>query len=280
VNAGSNDVSVFRIRSDGLELTDVEDSQGVLPVSVTIHGDIVYVLNAGGRLGDVDLVTGFVLSSQGYLTPLAGSTRQLSQDNTDPAQVGFTPDGSALVVTEKATGAMGQIDVFPIDRDGLPSPNLVSTTSQGAVPFGFVFNHRGRLLVSEAAGSVSSYTVNLDGTLTEVNSAVPNGQIATCWIAGNRGRIAFAANTGSSTLSSYHVSSDGALTLLDPVASYLDNALPIDAAMPRNGRYLYTVNAADGTVGMFAVGSDGALTHLGDAPGLPVNDGAQGIAAR
>jgi 6-phosphogluconolactonase (cycloisomerase 2 family) len=275
VNAGSDQVSVFRMRTQGLELTDVASSGGVLPVSVTIHRDLVYVLNAGGTVGDVDTIAGFTLSPEGRLSPLAGSTRILSQASTDPAQVGFTPDGSALVVTEKATD---RIDVFPVDDNGLPGAAPAVTLSEGAVPFGFVFNHRGRLLVSEAAGSVSSYVVTPDGTLSVVSSAVPNGQIATCWIAGNRGRFAFTANTGSSTLSSYGVGSDGNLTLLQAVAAALPGALPIDSATPRNGRNLYTVNAGTGTVGTFAVGPDGTLLHLGDAPGLPVNDGAQGIA--
>ncbi|MGD8308119.1 MAG: hypothetical protein PVG98_01665 [Chromatiales bacterium] len=276
VNAGSDQISVFRNRSEGLTLTDVTDSGGTLPVSVSIHGDRVYVLNAGGRLGGADVVAGFILSPDGQLIPLSGSTRFLSEDNTDPAQVGFTPDGSALVVTEKATH---RLDVFPLNGEGLPSAAPVITQSEGAVPFGFVFNHRGRLVVSEAAGSVSSYAVSDDGSLTVVSSAVPNGQAATCWIAGNRGRFAFTANTGSSTLSSYGVRSDAELTLLEAVAADLPGALPIDAATPRSGRYLYTANAGTGTVGMFAVGPDGGLTHLGDAPGLPLS-GAQGIAAR
>jgi 6-phosphogluconolactonase len=276
VNAGSDEISVFRVKPRGLLRTDVVDSGGVFPVSVTIYHDLVYVLNAGGNVEDVDNITGFRLSPEGTLTPIAGSTRALSQDVTGPAQVGFTPDGSMLVVTEKATEL---IDVFAVGSDGLPSLAPVSTLSQGPVPFGFVFNHSGRLVVSEAAGSVSSYVVHADGSLDTVSSAVPNGQTATCWIATNGGRFAFTANTGSDTLSAYRVQSDGSLTLLEAVAADLMGAKPIDMAMPRSGRFLYTLNAATGTIGMFAVGPDGTLNDLGDAPGLPVNAGVQGIAA-
>jgi len=208
---------------------------------------------------------------------LAGSTRTLSADSVGPAQVGFTPDGSALVITEKGTN---RIDVFPVPYGGLPSAAPVVTDSEGPVPFGFVFDHRGRLVVSEAAGSVSSYEINRDGSLTPLSSAVPNGQTATCWIAGNGGRLVFTANTGSSTLSSYRVRRDGDLDLIEPVAVDVPGALPIDTGLTRNGRYLYTVNARTGTVGMFAADRFGTLTHLGDVPGLPVNDGAQGIAVR
>ena len=268
VNAGSNEISVFRVMPRGLGRTDVVDSGGVLPVSVTSYNDLVYVLNAGGNVGGVDNITGFRLSPQGMLTPLAGSTRELRQAVTGPAQVGFTPDGSRLVVTEKVTQL---IDVFAVGPDGLPS---------AAPPFGFVFNHRGRLLMSEVEGSVSSYEVGADGSLYTVSSAVPNGQVATCWIATDGRRFTFTANTGSDTLSAYRVRSDGSLALLEPVAADLMGAKPIDMAMPRSGRFLYTLNAATGTVGIFAVAPDGTLTDLGDAPGLPVNDGVQGIAAR
>jgi 6-phosphogluconolactonase (cycloisomerase 2 family) len=279
VNAGSDEISVFRVKPRGLTRTDLVHSEGVFPVSVTVHRNLVYVLNAGGSAGDVDNITGFTLSPHGLLTPLAGSTRMLSAPSTDPAQVEFTPDGSMLVVTEKATNSIG---VFQLDTDGLPSATPVLTPSAGDVPFGFIFNRRGRLLVSEAAGrSVSSYVVNPDATLRTVSAAVPTGgQVATCWIAGNGGRYAFTANTGSDTLSSFSVASSGVLALLEAIAADVPDAAPIDLDVTRSGRFLYTVNAVAGTIGMFRVEPDATLAPLGEALGLPVNDGAQGIAVR
>ena len=44
-NAGSNDISVFQVNGAGLELVDVEPSNGMKPVSITVHDGIVYVLN-------------------------------------------------------------------------------------------------------------------------------------------------------------------------------------------------------------------------------------------
>ena len=46
VNAGSNTVSVFSVTGDHLSLRQVVGSGGVFPVSVAVHGDLVYVLNA------------------------------------------------------------------------------------------------------------------------------------------------------------------------------------------------------------------------------------------
>src|SRR5262245_43224043 len=41
VNPGSDSVSVFKVKRDGLELVDVEASQGDLPISVTVDDDLV-----------------------------------------------------------------------------------------------------------------------------------------------------------------------------------------------------------------------------------------------
>ena len=56
---------------------------------------------------------------------------------------------------------------------------------------------------------------------------------------------------------------------------------PVDVAITTNGRFLYNVNAFDGTVSAFQINkADGSLTSLGAVNGLPINDGAVGIAAR
>ena len=49
VNAGSNTVSLFRVRGDHLRLKQVIASGGQFPVSIAVHGNLVYVLNAGGE---------------------------------------------------------------------------------------------------------------------------------------------------------------------------------------------------------------------------------------
>src|SRR5713226_2181895 len=48
VNAGSNEISSFHVRPHGLSLIDTVDSGGLQPISLTVHGDLLYVLNAGG----------------------------------------------------------------------------------------------------------------------------------------------------------------------------------------------------------------------------------------
>src|SRR5437899_2455341 len=89
VNAGSNDVSAFRVTPRGIELTGRVASGGIRPISVTVHGDVLYVLNAGGD-GNI---SGFRVGNDGALAPLAGSTRPLSGSGVGPAQVAFSPTG-------------------------------------------------------------------------------------------------------------------------------------------------------------------------------------------
>ena len=92
-NAGSNDVAVFAVHHDVLELVRTIPSNGGAPVSVTEHDSLVYVLNTG----DPCLV-GFTLDADG-MQVVPGSRRDLAA-GADPAQVGFSPDGATVVVTQ------------------------------------------------------------------------------------------------------------------------------------------------------------------------------------
>jgi 6-phosphogluconolactonase len=70
VNAGSGELSMFRVEGDLLSLEDKVVSGGREPVAVTQHGNLVYVVNAGGN-GNV---VGFRWQN-GQLTEISNSTR-------------------------------------------------------------------------------------------------------------------------------------------------------------------------------------------------------------
>ena len=279
VNAGSNEISALAIGKDGLTLVDKVSSGGVRPISLTVHENLLYVLNEGGTPN----ITGFTVSDTGELTPLAGSTRPLSAGSAaDPAEVSFNPDGTLLVVTEKAANL---IDLYVVGSDGVagpPTPN----TSNGLTPFGFAFDHRNHVIVSEAFGgapnaaAVSSYTATLSGTLDVVSGSVPDFQTAACWIViTNSGRYVYTSNTGSGAVSSYALASSGELTLLNSVAANIGAmSFPIDMALNNSSRYLYVHAAGLQAVEAFRVETDGSLTPIVTVGGLPF--GAQGIAAR
>src|SRR5215469_17827460 len=46
VNAGSDSVSMFKIKPGGITLADTSPSAGQYPVSLAVNGDTVYVLNS------------------------------------------------------------------------------------------------------------------------------------------------------------------------------------------------------------------------------------------
>ncbi len=271
VNAGSNEISVFRVLPEGLKLVDKVNSGGVFPVSLTIFHDLVYVLNAEASPN----ITGFRLSHGGELTPLTMSTRSLGAGGF--AQVGFDPEGETLVVTDKADN---EILVYPVGHDGMPAMNPVISPSNGLTPFGFIFDQRGHLLVVEAGtNAVSSYKFLPDDTLQAISPSVPNGQKAACWIAGNERGDVFTANPGTHTISAYSlIPGQGSLVLLNGAAGMGNTPIDLDTTV--DGRFLYALDPTNGTIDMFRIERDGSLTNLG-----AINDGklsifAQGIAAR
>jgi 6-phosphogluconolactonase (cycloisomerase 2 family) len=279
VNAGSNEVSVFAVRERGLALVDVVDSGGEMPISLTTHDGLLYVLNAGGS-GNI---TGFRVRENGMLEPLDSSTQPLSNggsgDSPGPAQISFDPEGEFLVVTEKMTNL---IDVYRVRRRIADPP--VTSLSAGETPFGFAFDRRGRLIVSEAFGgapeasAMSSYRLD-DKELKVISPSVGTTQTAACWVVVSKnGKYAYTTNTGSGSISSYRIERNGALTLLDPQAGLIGvDSSPIDMAISSNGRYLYALGSGSHTISIFRLNEDGSLEPRGE---VSVPEGAVGLAAR
>jgi DNA-binding beta-propeller fold protein YncE len=285
VNAGSDTISVFKVKPNNLLFIGSFDSGGARPISLTVDRNLLYVLNAGGSVGEEDNISGFIVERDGMLSPLVGSTQPLSQPDTGPAQIEFTPDGNVLVVTEKATN---RIDTYVVGNNGLAGAPIVFD-SEGNTPFGFAFGKRNRLFVSEAAGgaagasSVSSYMVFPDGDLEVISAAVPTTETAACWLVVTKnGRYAYTTNTGSGSVSGYGINKDGSIFLLDPDGQTgITGPGPIDMALSNNSRFLYTLNSGNGTISGFQVKSSGQLIPLSipiQATGLPA--GVNGLAAR
>ncbi len=265
VNAGSDELSLFAVSGIGLRRTAVVGSGGDLPISVTVHGNLVYALNDGS-----DDLVGFRIASYGRLLRIPGSRIGLSGDDVAPAQVEFTPNGRRVVVTEKDTNL---IDVYRVRSDGRLSPPNVQA-SEGATPFGFAFDPSGRLVVSEAFGgapgasAMSSYTVGLGGTLTTLSASVPDFEAAACWVAITPdGRFAYTTNTGSDTVSGYEIAANGALTLFGG-AAFAAGDEPIDMGIAR-GEFLYTLDAGSHTISAFEIEDDGELEAIAGRAGLP-----------
>jgi 6-phosphogluconolactonase (cycloisomerase 2 family) len=274
VNPGSSSVSVFRVRGDRLALTQVVPSGGPFPVSVAVHGSLVYVLNALGG----GSVQGYLVLGE-FLLPLPGSSRPLGLDpaatpqfTTTPGQVAFSPDGSKLIVTTKAN--TNAIDVFQVGRIGYLSGSPVVNVEPGTVPFAVGFDQAGNLAVAEAGtNALATFSLNADGTVSPLDF-VPTGQAATCWIAGT-GPYLYVSNAGSASVSGYSAGNGGSLTLLGNTTT---DAGTIDAAATPDGSFLYVQAGALGTVDGFHVNADGSLTPAGSVT-VPGAAGGEGIVA-
>jgi len=281
VNAGSGEISVFRVFGHWLELVNKTPCGGSDPVAVAQHGGLVYVVNAGSASN----VTGFRLHPGGDLDQIPNSTTFLTTGNTGAASLAFSPDGQTLLVTEKVTG---NIDAFHVNSDGTLGP-IVANPSAGPGLFGVLFAPNGTAITTETgpagghdASALSSYTVNSNGTLSVVSTSVPTLGAATCWhVVTPDGHFVYTTNPGSGTMSGFSLASNGALT---PIAGTIVATLPagsanLDLAVTPDGKFLYTLNSGTGSVGIFAINSDGTLNPLPEAGGLKAASGFNGIAA-
>lgn len=272
-NAGSGDISAFAVAEDGLSLTQTITT-GDAPRSIAEHAGLVYVLNTG-----TPSLAGFRLDTNG-LTELAGSRRELTA-SADPAQIGFSPDGLSIVVTQRGTNS---IVVFAVDESGLVTdPREIP--SSGPTPYGFAFGVGGSLVVTEAFGAqigkaaASSYV--LDGAVaTAVSRSVGNGRSEICWaVASGDGRYVFTTNFGDGAVSRYAIDHNGAIELEDAVAATAIGGQKglRDEDISPDGRFLYAIDADARRIFGWAVGVAGSLEPIGSWDGLPAT--VAGLAA-
>ena len=282
-DAGSNQVSVLRVRPDGsLRLARVVSSGGALPVSIAVHGSLVYVANAGPADSNY---AGFLLAPWGSLTPVPGSTVALPAA-AQPGDVLFNSVGTKLVGTRVGTS---QIDSFTVGLSGrLTAAPGSPFTAQGLGPFGSQFRptNPGQLFVSNAhngtgLGTISAFSDSRAGVLTSIGSSpVPDEQTAPCWVTiSPDGRYLFTVNTGSGTISRYSIARGGALTLVGSTQVSASGGVgAVDPGLSPDGRFLYVNESKIASVGAFAV-SGGNLTELPGSPTpLPAGATPAGIA--
>jgi len=271
VNPGSNTITEFAV--DGTRLTKEATlpSGGEFPVSIAVHGEALYVLNArgGGAVQGYKLVDGKLSLQKGWNRPLGLDPAKTPEFTSTPGQVAFTPDGSKLLVTTKENTSA--IEVFKVEGSGAPAKTPVVTSLPEKVPFAVDFDSAGNLLVAEAGtNALASFAIAGNGSLTELASA-PTGQEATCWIT-HIGSTFYLSNAASGSVSAFGVKGS-ALTPLGNTAT-----LPgtVDAAAA--GKFLYVQTGAEGVVDEFKALPGGKLQPLGKVT-VPGAVGGEGIVA-
>jgi len=280
VDAGSNQISVLKVKDDG-SLRAVAGSpvasNGIDPVSIGVHRDLVYVANAGpgSNAGDTNY-TGFRLDSGGHLRAIPESTYVLSNDSK-PGQVLFNREGTKVAGTRIATS---KIDSFTVGHDGRLTPAAGSpfdaqtfSPAQGYGQLGAEFSPTSpnQLFVSDAhtagggaafPGLVSSFLDDADGTLTPVGAPVANDGGASCWVEiSHDGRFLFIVNTASASVSSYSIGADGSLAFLQSTGAGQIGAGAEDARLSPDGNTLWVVESGTNAVTGFTV-NGGTLTPL------------------
>jgi DNA-binding beta-propeller fold protein YncE len=267
-NAGSDTITVFAVDGDRLIRRQVLPSFGDFPVSITAHGNVVYVLNARGG----GSIQGYVRAA-GLLVPIPIWHRSLGLDPNaapefthTPGQVAFTPDGDHLLVTTKS--GSDAVQVFDV---GLLGPSLKPTTTAfpGTAPFAVSFDARGAIALAQiGTGAVTTLSLDRRDSLSPLATA-PTGQAATCWITTINGRY-YVSNAGSGTVSIF----DGALR---PLGRTPTRGGTVDSAASPDGRFIYVQTGAEGGVDAFRVNPDGSLTATGTVT-VPGAVGGEGIA--
>jgi 6-phosphogluconolactonase len=284
VDGGSNQISVAGILPDGaLQIAGggPVSSNGANPVSIAVHGPLVYVANQGtaSSTGETNY-TGFTLDPLGGLHAIPGSTVTLP-DGSKPGDVLFNNDGTRLVGTEIASslidsftvGFFGHLTAAP----GSPFSAQAFVPAQGFGQLGSEFSptNPGQLFVSDAhtsAGSpapgiVSSFIDAWNGVLTPIGaSPVSNDGLASCWVEISRdGRYLFVVNTASATISSYSIAFNGALTFLQSTPSGDLGGGPEDARLSPDGSTLWVIDTGTDQVSGFSV-NGGTLSELPSSP--------------
>jgi 6-phosphogluconolactonase len=272
VNAGSNTISSFKINEDGsLALAHTISSGGTFPLSLTVHGDILYVVNS-----TTSNIAGFTIGTGGTLTAIPGSSHPLSMADAGPAEIAFTPDGQRLIVTEKNTN---KITAFEVNSAGLAG-NGTSINSAGQTPFGFAFAGNTIVVTEASGGAPNASTVSAYGTFGSTSltgGPLATNQTAACWAAATRdGKFAYVTNTGSNTISSFEVNSNGGLRLIN-ASEAATGTTPIDIVFSSNELYIYNLNAGSHSISAYKKGGNETLEKLADVANLPAH--AVGLAS-
>lgn len=288
-NSGDGTVTSFRLQENGLQFVNKVKSGGHSPISVTVYGTLVYILNEGSGLQTdppqmrYDNISGFRFNNTGQLVHLKGSVRLIDNTQlTSPAQVGFNKSGTVLLITEKATSTL---TTFVMNGNGRPSFIPRKRPSAVPTPFGFEFGDRDYVFITEANGGGQGVTASyrIDRKTGEVSSLVDlieQGD-ATCWtVLSSDQTTGYSVNTGSGTVSLYRINFDGTI---DPFFQNRPNRMidtgagPRDAVLTQNNQSFITLNNGDGEIRAFRVRRNGSLSRR-DA--LPVPTSVTGLISR
>jgi 6-phosphogluconolactonase (cycloisomerase 2 family) len=238
VNQGSDTIAVFKVDPSSGALRAVPGSPfpagGDGPSSVASNGKFLVVANKGQDPGDPPPGAGranyvsFKVAPTGRLSQLTAIT----STGTSPMEVTFAPGGNvvfgadffafqfrsfALSTHGALTEAPGSPGQFPASvwQDRQPPPGLPPDSVK--LPFGIAVHPTKPLVyyIAAVASRLTTYSYAASGAMTFVGQTDDSGAIAPCWlVVSPNGRLLFQANTVTSDVSTFDLSSPRAPRLI------------------------------------------------------------------
>lgn len=269
-NTGENDVSLFTISTVGaLSEVTPRTAVGTAPTLLAMDaaGSFLYVGNSGSQNISV-----FSINSSTNPPTLAQVSGSPFQIGLSPINMAVAPSGGFLYVT--GPGTPGYIEVFSLTQ-GVLGP--VSNSFTGRGPYGLAISSSGGFLyvANRLDNSISEFTVNSDGTLTEFSGSPIGEQYSApdALLIDKSGKYMYVANQGSNNVAGFSVGSNGALTLLTS-SPFATGAQPEALAIDSGGKYVFVGNQTTPQIQSFSLdGSSGTLTSVQpySVPGTPTS---------
>lgn len=266
-NATANSVLAYRIGgtgslvsygsfpTHGAGLGSSLADQGAL--ALTSDHQWLLVVDAGS-----DQVSVFHVNAPGLSLPLLTYTDRIGSGGVLPVSIAIHGSWVYVLNAGNATTA-GNIAGFTLGSNGrlsaLPGSSLPLSTTSSTGPAQISFNPAGTILaVTEKATSIiDTYTVGTTGYASGPTSTASNGSTPYGFAFSPNGHLVV-SDAGPGALSSYSISSSGAVTVVS--GTVLDNQLaPCWVAFAEGGRYAYTTNAHSDSISTYQVARNGSL---------------------
>lgn len=310
---------VTNIDRDGLALGvagstrgEPNDEGNVVGFSVSATGQLSPIAGSTIELDNRPADIGFSANGENLIiTSITAGSAALPGPNAANSVVVYGVDAGGQVTG--MTGAATGTQVGNADGRNLASAIDFDTTVIEGREFVVVteareFNSAGAppVLPALQAGSVSVYELLQDGSLVPMVDDFAVGdptaspfdqasQLTSCWIDfGLNGTTFYVSNAISATISSFEISPNGTLNLIEEVAAAGVSGFStggttgpvvfgttdgyIDLDVSDDGQYLYQLEGLSGEISVFQVNGDGSLALIQEVGGLPDVD-TQGIIA-
>jgi len=163
------------------------------------------------------------------------------------------------------------VSAFSVDLNSGALSAIGRSIGTGAVPSAIAVTPAiNALFVANSGGnSISSYTINTDGSLTAARATLA-GKTPVGLAIDPAGKFLFVANQVSSNISVFSISGSGLtpvpgspFTTVPAGFSYPNGTLPVAVAVSSSGKFLYVANQLANFVSAFSISASGKLIALG-----------------